>query len=112
MFHISLSADKILQIGNNFYLTNTILATWVTMAVLIFFGWLAAFYLKRGKDNYLVAGSKIIIRWSYNFIYGVIEIPQLSWLVLPLIATLFLYITTPNWLGLVSGFIGALVINI
>lgn len=109
--HISLSADKIIQIGSNFYLTNTVLATWVTMAVLIFIGWLATFYLKRGRNNYLVVGSKITIRWFYNFIYSIIEIPQLSWLILPLITTLFLYVTTANWLGLVPGFIGAFVIH-
>jgi len=109
--HISLSADKIIQIGSHFYLTNTVLATWVTAAVLIFIGWLAAFYLKRGKNNYLVVGSKVIIRWFYNFIYSIIGIRELTWLVLPLIATLFLYITTANWLGLVPGFIGAFVIH-
>ena len=111
MLHISLSADKIIQIGNNFYITNTILATWITMAVLIFFGWLAAFYLKRGKNNYLVVVSKLIIKFFYDFIYSIVEIPQLSWIVLPLIVTLFLYITTANWLGLIPGFVGAFVIQ-
>ena len=109
--HISLAADKIVRLGNNFYITNTILATWATMAVLIFIAGLAVFYLKKGENNYLVVGSKVLIKYIYDFIDSIIEIPRLSWLVLPLIATLFTYITTANWLGMVPGFIGTLVIH-
>ncbi|NCF75196.1 MAG: F0F1 ATP synthase subunit A [Xanthomonadaceae bacterium] len=111
MLHISLSADKIIQIGHNFYLTNTVLATWVTMITLIFFAGLATFFLKKEKNNYLVLGSKIFVNFFYNFINGVTENPKLTWLILPLIATLFVYITTANWLGLVPGFIGVFVIQ-
>jgi len=111
MFHISLSADKIIQIGNNFYLTNTVLATWITMAVVIFVALLASFYLRRGANNYLLAGAKIFINFFYDFINGVTRSPVLTWLILPLIGTLFIYITTANWLGLVPGFVGSFVIR-
>lgn len=109
--NISLSADKIIQISDNFYLTNTVLATWITMVVVIFFAGLSSFYLRRERNNYLVVGSKILVGSFYKFINDIVEIPKLSWLVLPLIATLFVYITTANWLGLIPGFIGALVIH-
>lgn len=111
MLHISLSADKIIRIGNHFYLTNTVLATWVTMLVVLFFAVLARSYLKQGKNNYLVVGSKALVRAFYNLINSIVGIPQLSWIVLPLIVTLFVYITTANWLGLVPGFVGAFVIR-
>ena len=111
MLRISLSADKIIKIGHNFYLTNTVLATWATMIVVIFFALLAVYYLERGKNNYLVVGSKVIIKTSYRLINSILGIPKLTWLVLPLITTLFVYITTANWLGLVPGFIGAFVIR-
>ena len=111
MLDIKLSADKIIQIGNNFYLTNTVLATWTTMIVLILLAGLANFYLKKGKNNYLVISSKIIIDFFYKFINGITDNSELTWIVLPLIATLFIYITTANWLGLVPGFIGAFVIH-
>ena len=111
MLHISLAADKIIRVTNGFYLTNTILATWVTMAVVIFFAWLSSYYLEKGRNNYLVVASKVFIRTIYRFINSIVEIPRLSWIVLPLIATLFVYITTANWLGLVPGFIGAFIIR-
>ncbi len=111
MLHISFAADKVIKIGNNLYLTNTVLATWATMVVVIFFAGLATYYLKTGKNNYLVIGSKLLVKFFYNFINGILENEALSWRVLPLIATLFIYITTANWLGLVPGFIGFLVLK-
>ena len=111
MLHISLSADKIIQLGPNFYLTNTVLATWFTMLTLILIAGLATLFLKKGKNNYLVVGSKVAINFFYKFINGVTENPTLTWLILPLIATLFIYITTANWLGLVPGFVGVFVIH-
>ncbi|MCD6270530.1 F0F1 ATP synthase subunit A [bacterium] len=111
MLNISLAADKIIQVSDNFYITNTVLATWATMLVLIFVAWLAAFYLKKGKNNYLVVSSKVLIKFFYSFINGILEDSPLSWQVLPLIACLFVYITTANWLGLVPGFIGTLVLK-
>ena len=111
ILHISLSADKIIKIGNNFYITNTVLTTWVAMAVVIFFAWLISFYLKRDDNNYLVIGAKAFIQFIYNFINSILGIPKLSWIVLPLISTLLIYITTANWLGLIPGFIGGLVLR-
>jgi len=110
MLHISLAADKIIKIGN-VYLTNTVLATWATMAVLIVFAWLSSYYLKKGKYNFLVTLSKIIVKSFFNFINSILEEEKLSWQVLPLVSTLFIYITTANWLALVPGFIGSFVIH-
>ncbi len=111
MLHLSLSGDKIVQIGQNFYLTNTVLATWVTMAVVIILAIAARASLLTDKNNYLVAGSKLLVRFFYNFINGILENEKLTWVVLPLIVTLFIFITTANWLGLVPGFIGSFVIK-
>ena len=111
MSHISLTADNIIQIGKNFYITNTILATWVTMVILVIGAGIAVFYLKRERNNYLVVAIKVLLEQTYEFINSIVEIPKLSWIVLPLIATLFVFITTANWLGLVPGFIGAIVIH-
>lgn len=111
MLHLSLSADKIIQISPQLYLTNTVLATWVTMAVLLVIVSLSTLFLKQGKNNYLVAGSKLIIKVFYKFIYGILEQEELSWRVLPLITTLFIFITTANWLGLLPGFISSFIIR-
>ena len=111
MLHLSLSADKIIQIGHYLYITNTVLATWVTMVIVIAVAGLSTFFLKKGRNNYLVAGSKMLVRFFYNFINGILEQEELSWRVLPLIAALFIYITTANWLGLVPGFISSFIIR-
>ena len=59
----------------------------------------------------MVAGSKLIIKFFYNFINGILEQEELSWRALPLIAGLFLFITTANWLGLIPGFISSFVVK-
>ena len=111
MLHISLTADNIIQVGRSFYITNTILATWVTMVILIIGAKISVIYLNKGRNNYLVVAVKALLGQVYEFINSIIEIPELSWTVLPLITTLFIFITTANWLGLVPGFIGAVVIH-
>ena len=111
MLHISLSADKIIQAGPYLYITNTVLATWVTMTVVIAVAGAAALFLKRGKNNYLVVAGKLTARFFYNFINGILEQEELSWRVLPLIVTLFAFITTANWLGLIPGFISSFVMT-
>ena len=111
MFEISLVADKIIQVGKNFYLTNTVLATWVTMIVVLLFAWISTYSLKKNKNNFFVAFSKVLIKFFYNFINGILDHPELSWSVLPLIATIFIYATTANWLGLIPGFIGSFVLK-
>ena len=111
MLNLSLSADKIIQVGPYLYITNTVLATWVTMIIVIVTTGLSALFLKKGKNNYLVAGGKLIIRFFYDFIDGILRQKELSWKVLPLIVTLFIFITTANWLSLIPGFIGSFVIT-
>ena len=111
MLHLSLSADKIIQIGHHLYITNTVLATWITMVVLIAAAWFSTYSLKKGKNNYFVAVSKMLVKFFYSFIDGILEQEELSWRVLPLIATLFVYITTANWLGLIPGFVSSFIIR-
>ncbi|HHD92660.1 MAG TPA: hypothetical protein ENL06_03535 [Candidatus Portnoybacteria bacterium] len=111
MLHISLSADKIIQVGHYLYITNTILATWVTMIVLFFLAGLTNYFLRHSPNNWLVTSSKLIIKFFYGFINGILEHEELSWLILPLITTLFIFITTANWLSLLPGFISSFVIR-
>ncbi len=106
---ISLAAQKVAKIGN-IYLTNTVLGTWLAMVVVIGLAILAVWGLKKEKNNFLVAGSRLLVQSFYNFIYGILENEELSWQVLPLIVTLFIYITVANWLGLIPGFVGSFVV--
>ncbi len=110
MLHISLSADKIIQIGKYLYITNTVLATWVTMVVVISIASLSSLFLIKGKNNYLVVIGELIIKFFYDFIDEIIGQEELSWKVLPLIVTLFVFISTANLLALIPGFISSFVI--
>lgn len=112
MLDISLSADKIIKISDNIYLTNTVLATWVTMAVLLVFSLIALWQLKRGKNTAIVAFSRLVVKSFFNFINSILEDEKISWAVLPLIAMLFLYIVSANWIALIPGFIGSFVIRV
>ncbi len=111
MNNIHLPSDKIILIGHNFFLSNSVLATWVAMFILISLAGIASFNLKKGNFNKLVLISKLIINFFYRLIEGIVENSRLAWLVLPLIATLFLYITGANWLALIPGFIGGIILQ-
>ena len=108
---IHLSSDYVLSIGQHLSLTNTVLATWVAMLVLVVLAWWASFNLKRGHFTLLVLSVKIIIKFFYKLIDGIVENHKLTLLVLPLIVTLFLYITGANWLALIPGFVGGIVVK-
>jgi len=110
MLHISLAADPVLRIGN-LYLTNTIITTWFTMVVLLVISLLARYQLSTGKDTILVTGSKVLVSFFYRFINSILENEELTWSVLPLIATLFTFITLANFLGLFPGLIGSFVLR-
>jgi F-type H+-transporting ATPase subunit a len=110
MFKISLGSQKVVYLAN-IYLTNTILSTWLAMGITISLAALAAWGLKKKRNNFLVAGSRLLVRSFYNFINGILENKELSWQVLPLITALFVYITTANWLGLIPGLTDSLTIK-
>lgn len=109
-FHISLAADPVLRIGN-LYLTNTILTTWFTMAVLVFFSFLVRYQLKKRKETRMVVGGKILVNFFYKYINSILENEELSWQVLPLISTLFVFITFANFLGLFPGLMGSFILK-
>ncbi len=112
LLDISLSADKIINIGKGFFLTNTILATWATMILLLVLAFVAVCQLKAGKNTAITAFSSLLIKKFYTFISEILEENKLSWIVLPLIATLFIYIVFANWIVLIPGFIGSLIIRV
>ncbi len=111
MKNIQLASDRIILIGHNFYLSNSVLATWVAILILIALAWVTSFSLKRNSLNGLVLTTKIIIKFFYRLINGIVGNSRLTWLVLPLIVTLFLFIAGANWLALVPGFIGGIIIH-
>lgn len=101
-FHaISMGAEKLFYLGP-FPITNTILTTWIVMAILII---LAVLVRKRLS---LVPGAlqsivEIVIETVYNLVKSITG-ERVGRIIFPLIMTLFIFILTANWLGLLPGF--------
>lgn len=99
---ISLAAEKIFFIGP-LPVTNTILATWIAMAVLIILAILATRRIKKVPgpvQNFLEFAVESVLDLIENITGDRKRAEQF----LPLVATIFLFIITANWIGLIPGF--------
>lgn len=101
MHSIPLSAEPVFSIGH-LVITNAILATWLTMALLIWLGivvrrGIASGYRGIGGGLALLLESVIT---TFEDILGWESTKQLF----SLLASFFLFILLANWLGLVPGF--------
>jgi F-type H+-transporting ATPase subunit a len=99
MPHISLAAEKIGSVFG-FPITNSLLATWVVMAILLVFSLLATHNMTlvpRGLQSI----AEMIVGGLYDFFTSAVgkHIKQFF----PLIASFFLFIVTANWFGLLPG---------
>jgi len=98
---ITMGAEPLFHLGP-ITVTNTILTTWLAMAFLI----TVAIIVNRRLS--LVPGGlqnlvELVIETLYNLVIGVAG-EDLGKRIFPLIATLFLFILTANWMGLLPGF--------
>ncbi len=105
MSHIQLPAEPIGQIplpGYTFTLTNTVLAAWFTIVVLVFVSWLATHRLElvpRGWQNLLETLMEIIRDLVYQMAG-----PRHGRRFLPAVATIFFFVLVNNWMGLLPGY--------
>lgn len=82
--------------------TNTLMTVWLTMAVLV----LAAFLATRSLA--LVPGRaqsifELVVGGVYNYMSDVLESRDLARRFFPLVMTIFVFILTMNWVGLLPG---------
>lgn len=83
-------------------ITNTIVSAYLASAVLLAFAWAATRELSmapRGLQNLF----EVIIETLLNLVNSVAG-PELGRKFFPLVATIFLFILTANWMGLLPGF--------
>jgi F-type H+-transporting ATPase subunit a len=86
----------------DFRITNTMIATWVTIVVLVVISYLATRRISdvpRGLQNVV----EVVIEFFLNLAESVAG-PEKARLFLPLVVTIFLFIVTANWLGILPGF--------
>lgn len=99
--HISLAAEPIFHIFG-MPITNTLLTSWVAVALLIIFA------LKVRKAKEIPAGAQNVLEavtdGALTLMDSVTADRSLSKRFFPLVMTLFLFVITANWLGLLPGF--------
>lgn len=98
---ISLAAEKVIEVFG-FPITNTLLMSWAAMAVLVVLSVIATRKIRaapRGAQNFLEA----VMEFLLNLIDSVTHNRKQSIKFFPILATIFLFIVTSNWLGLLPG---------
>lgn len=99
--NISLAAETVFSVGS-VNITNAMLASWVVTIVLVVLALVATRrneMVPRGLQNFFEA----VIELMLGIMEGVTG-PERARKFFPLVATIFLFIVTSNWLGLIPGF--------
>ncbi len=99
---ISLAAEPIFHIGG-FPVTNTLLTAWIAMLLLT----LAAVAIRRSLQNVprgIQNVAEAVLEQIFVLMDTITGDRKQSLRALPLIATIFLFVITANWLGLLPGF--------
>ena len=101
MIEISLKAEELFHIGS-FPVTNSLVITAITFGFLAILGWNFRRHLAEipGKAQNFV---EAVIEQLLNLMDSVLGSRGKSERYLPLIATIFLFVLTSNWLGLMPG---------
>lgn len=104
--HISLVAEKVFGIGK-FSVTNSLLSSWVVMAFVLFFSYLATRKIKDIPGN-IQSMAEIIVDGLWNLFSTILK-DRIN-IFFPLIATYFIYIISLNWAELLPG-VGTIGLN-
>lgn len=99
----TIASETIAQIGS-FEIRNTLFVAWIVMALLII-GAIAA----RKTDYKLVPKGfqncvEFVIEGLFNFFNSVTQDEKQTRQFFPLVATIFIFVMTANWLGIFPGF--------
>lgn len=109
MIHIGLQLEYVvslfgLKISNSF-LTALIVSLILSVLSLFFY------FRKRGYNNIIIKGTKVLVFELLKLIDSVTEDRRLSKKILPLVATFFIFIVSANLLALIPGFLGSFFIK-
>lgn len=101
MEHSIVLKPEILGFYKNLPITNTLLVSWMTIAVLFFVSIAASWRVKLVPST-LQNFFEIIVDFVYSTVEGLAG--KKAKIFFPFVLTFFLYILTANWLGLLPGF--------
>lgn len=101
MLNISFLPEHITSIGP-LAITNSLLISWVAMAILIVFAYFATRKMRTvpsGIQNF----AEVVVEGLYNLVESVTGNDKQTKKFLPVVATIFLFVLLANWLGLIPG---------
>ena len=101
MEHGIVLKPEILGYFRDFPITNTLLVSWITMAILVVVSILVRLQVRlipTGVQNFM----EMIIDFGYTTVEGLAG--SKTKVIFPIVMTFFLFILTANWLGLLPGF--------
>lgn len=105
--HISVAAEPLFKVGP-FAVTNSILTTWIVMAILIAFAFWYNQQSKKENPGKLKVLADMVLEALYSFFHQVAGDKVKRFF--PFLATFFLFILLQNWFGLLPG-VGTIGIN-
>ena len=97
---IKIAPDIIFHIGG-FQVTNTLLATWITIVILI-----AVFFFGTRRRELIPSGLQNVLEWAVEMLMGLVvgvSGQEKGRRFFPLVATFFLFIFTCNLLDIIPG---------
>lgn len=94
---IEIAAEPVLEVFG-FTITNTLLATWLTMLILVLGTWAITRKLRSVPGRWQAA-LEMVIEALYNLVEGAAG-RQWARRFFPIVATIFLFLVVSNWLGL------------
>ncbi len=99
--HVQLPAEEIFNIGG-FAVTNTLIASWITIIVLVALAWAVTHRIKLIPSR-LQSLLEFAIEWLLNLCIDVAG-EKNGRRFFPIITTIFLFVIMNSWLSLVPGF--------
>ncbi len=102
MPHVQLPAEPVFAVGP-FTVTNTILATWLVMLVLVGFFWSATRNMQEKTPGRLQNLAEVLVEAFIGLCTSVAG-ERNGRRFFPLVTTIFIFVLLANWMGLVPGF--------
>lgn len=99
MLHISLAGERLFSIAG-MPVTNSLLTTWIVMAILTLLAVQISSDIKLVPSRFQVVGE-LIIGGMYTTFHGILGHKTAQYF--PLVMTFFLFIIASNWFGLIPG---------
>jgi F-type H+-transporting ATPase subunit a len=106
----TLASETVQHIGQFFDIRNTMLMAWFAMLVLFLFAVLAKGTGYKKIPGRFQALAEMIVEGLHELFMGVLGDEKLTRKVFPLVATIFLFIVTANWMGVLPG-VGTIMIK-